>query len=175
MIIGGGKRKGSAFEREICVKLSLWVSNGTQEDVFWRSAVSGGRSTVAARKGKRLAAQAGDISCIHPIGVAFASKYLAECKSYASLDYQGILTGRGKLLEFWRVVQEEAQRCGKMPFLIAKQNRQPTTICLDFMGMRTLGLGEAMGSDPLSLLIVPSADMYIYSANDIFAKCKPPQ
>jgi len=44
---GGGKAKGASFERDICRRLSLWVSAGKQEDVFWRSAMSGGRSTVA--------------------------------------------------------------------------------------------------------------------------------
>jgi hypothetical protein len=50
---GGGKQKGSQFERDVCRELSLWVSHGKQEDVYWRSAMSGGRSTVAALKGAR--------------------------------------------------------------------------------------------------------------------------
>lgn len=128
---GGGKAKGATFEREVCKKLSLWVSGGKQEDVFWRSAMSGGRSTVAARKGKRLAAQAGDISCIHPVGAPFAAKFLIECKHYANLDIpQLVFNATGKLSEFWGIVCEEADRCEKWPLLIAKQNRYPTIVCM---------------------------------------------
>ena len=52
--------------------------------------MSGGRSTVAAAKGKRLAAQAGDISCIHPIGQPFIDQFMVECKSYRDLAIRGV-------------------------------------------------------------------------------------
>ena len=52
---GGGKAKGSSFERLICKELSLWITGGEHQDVFWRSAMSGGRSTVAMKKGDKLA------------------------------------------------------------------------------------------------------------------------
>lgn len=132
---GGGKAKGASFEREICKSLSLWVSKGTQEDVFWRSAMSGGRSTVAHARGKRLAAQAGDISCIHPIGAPFADKFFLECKAYKSLDFVGLLKGRGKLVEFWAEAVFQADRYGKLPLLIAKQNQQPIIACLSDGGL----------------------------------------
>lgn len=165
---GGGKSKGSAFERDICRRLSLWVSAGTQEDVFWRSAMSGGRSTVAHAKGKRLAAQAGDISCIHPAGVNFANEFLCECKNYASLDYVGLLTNRGKLVQFWHETRGEAVQYGKFPFLVAKQNRQPTTICLDAEGAAFLKVPT------LPMLISPMLDIRIYEAEHFFLACLPP-
>ena len=34
---GGGKQKGSAFEREICKKLSLWFTENERDDIFFRS------------------------------------------------------------------------------------------------------------------------------------------
>ena len=63
-----GKLKGGAFEREICVKLSKWVSYGERDDLFWRSAMSGGRQTVGFKKGINRKNQAGDITAIDPIG-----------------------------------------------------------------------------------------------------------
>lgn len=152
---GGGKQKGASFEREVCVKLSLWVSEGKQEDVFWRSAMSGGRSTVAARKGKRLASQAGDISCIHPVGAYFSSQYVVECKHYANLDFQALVYGKGKLAEFWHILETEAARCNKKPMLIAKQNRMPVLVCLDKCGIRDL-LAKS-----LILIESPSLDLHI--------------
>ncbi len=42
--------KGSAFEREVCKRLSMWYSKGASPDWFWRTSNSGGRATVASRK-----------------------------------------------------------------------------------------------------------------------------
>lgn len=139
---GAGKRKGSAFERECCVKLSLWLSDGKVEDVLWRSASSGGRSTVALAKGKRLSAQAGDISCIHPLGARFIEKFFPECKDYADLNFVGLITGKGNLAAFWNEAKTQALNYEKWPILIAKQNRQPTIICLPWEGVVHLGLTE---------------------------------
>lgn len=166
---GGGKAKGASFERDICRQLSLWVSQGKHEDVFWRSAMSGGRSTVAHAKGKRLAAQAGDISCVHPAGHLFAERFLAECKFYADLNYTGLLTGKGHLVQFWGETLDEAKRYNKMPFLIAKQNRQPTTICLDIIGMTLLAIPPED-----AILAAPNKGLYIFDADKFFKSYSPP-
>lgn len=169
MRAGGGKQKGAAFEREICVTLSRWLTGGDQEDVFWRSAMSGGRATVAHKKGgKRLASQAGDISCIHPIGHHFASRFAIECKFYANLDYQGLLTGKGKLLAFWAEINEQAGRYLKHPFMVVRQNRMQANVCLDKAGLQALGMRERH-----ALLISPKNDIYIFEADYFFRACKP--
>jgi hypothetical protein len=152
---GGGKTKGASFEREVCKQLSLWISQGKQEDVFWRSSMSGGRSTVAAAKGKRLATQAGDISCIHPAGQPFANRFLIECKFYADLGFQGLLTGTGHLVDFWLTTRREANRCGKLPLLIAKQNHILPLACLERSGIELLGLAKR------AVLIVPEQNLSI--------------
>ncbi len=152
---GAGKRKGSQFEREICRELSMWVSDNTQEDVFWRSAMSGGRSTVAAAKGKRLAAQAGDISCIHPVGQNFANLFHIECKSYRDLKILGLLSGTGFLVDFWDDTYNQAHLYGKHPLLIAKQNRWPAITCLDSEGAKVLGVTKR------ALLIAPERNLRI--------------
>ncbi len=137
---GGGKQKGAQFERDVCRELSLWVSHGNQEDVYWRSAMSGGRSTVAALKGKRLTAQSGDISCIHSVGEAFASKFLIECKNYADLNFLGLVTGKGRLIEFWTEAKKQAASYGKLPLLIAKQNHVLPIVGLCHYGIEVLHL-----------------------------------
>jgi hypothetical protein len=167
MISGGGKRKGSSFERLICTKLSMWITDGKQEDVFWRSATSGGRSTVAHAKGKRMAAQAGDISCIHPAGHIFISKFMVEVKAYANLDYVGLLSNRGHLVDFWNEAKMQAKRYGKLPLLIAKQNRQPTVACLTLAGIEALQLPK------YSIIIVPKMNLRVVLFED-FLKCAIP-
>ncbi len=152
---GGGKQKGASFEREVCRDLSLWVSDDEQEDVFWRSAMSGGRSTVAAAKGKRLTAQAGDLSCIHPIGNEFAKAFYVECKSYRDLNILAVLKGTGHLIEFWEETLNQATLYGKRPLLIAKQNRWPAMACLCNEGARMLGVQKR------ALLIAPAHNLRI--------------
>jgi hypothetical protein len=168
MRAGGGKQKGASFEREVCVQLSGWISNGTREDVFWRSAMSGGRATVGHKRGKNHSTQVGDISCIHPIGNRFIEAFAPECKHYADLNYQGLLTGNGKLLTFWDEISKQAERYGKQPFLIARQNRMPTVICVGKAGIHLLHL-----SYDDAVLISPMHDMYIIKFDHFLKVCKP--
>lgn len=137
---GGGKAKGAAFEREVCRKLSMWLSNGVHEDVLWRSAMSGGRSTVAFKKGKKLAQQAGDISCIHPCGQKFIDRFFVECKAYKDLHFEGLLTEKGSLVEFWNEARKQAVKYEKLPLLVARQNQFPVFVGLCSNGIVSLNL-----------------------------------
>lgn len=161
------KVKGASFERELCKLLSLWVSNNTQEDVYWRSAISGGRSTVAFAKGKRLAAQAGDISCIHPVGQKFADLFFMEAKFYKDLQYQGLLTNTGHLYKFWLEAQKQAKQYGKHPLLIAKQNRMPVMVCLDVKGCWAL-------DDPDITVSYHDLDLQMLPLTEFLLNVKPP-
>lgn len=165
---GGGKQKGAQFERDVCVMLSKWVSHGKQEDVFWRSAMSGGRATVGFKTGKKLSSQVGDISCVHPLGHYFIEHFAPECKFYANLDFQGLLTGKGKLLQFWTEINKQASTHNKLPFLVAKQNRLSAVVCLDRCGMQDLGL-----DDRVTLLVSIPHDLHIIDAENFFKVCRP--
>jgi hypothetical protein len=134
------------------------MSNGKHEDFYWRSSMSGGRSTVAARKGKRLAAQAGDISCIHSFGSPLTDKYYIECKSYRDLNFAGLFTGKGKLIEFWRETRKQAAHYSKHPLLIAKQNQQPIIMCLDRDGLAALQLRPHLSAPIWALRVVLFTD-----------------
>lgn len=117
-----GKQKGSAFEREVCKKLSLWVTGGKQKDVFWRSAMSGGRATR-----DKDVRQAGDITAVAPEGHILTDNVYIECKHYKDLNLASfLLEGRGVLAQFWRKTCTEAVIRGKIPCIIAKQNAKPT-------------------------------------------------
>lgn len=127
---GGAKQKGASFEREICKKLSLWISRGKAEDLLWRSAMSGGRSTVGRKKGKQHSSQAGDISAVDRRGAPFIEAYYVECKSYKDLNFENLIKGSGHLIDFWKTTKEEAGHYKKHPLLIAKQNNHPAIVCL---------------------------------------------
>jgi hypothetical protein len=120
------KQKGGSFERQICKQLSRWISKGEREDLFSRSAMSGGRATVALKQEETLVNQAGDISSIHPLGHAFIDIFIIECKHYQRLQISSFVLGTGGTLQkFWRDTVKDAKKYKKDPILIAKQNHLP--------------------------------------------------
>lgn len=167
MRAGGGKQKGASYERKVCVLLSLWLTRGAQEDLFWRSAMSGGRSTVSYAKGKRLASQAGDISSIHKLGNAFIDRFLIECKAYRDLEFEKLVKGTGHLLAFWREASLQSSNYDKIPLLIAKQNQYPEVICMDRIGMREFSL-----TTQRLVLTAPQVDLHVMLLAD-FLKLRP--
>jgi hypothetical protein len=129
MQAGGGKQKGSAFERTVCERLSLWVTDGERKDCFWRSAMSGGRATRGRKRGEDLSRQAGDITAVSPEGNSLVEHFYIECKAYRELHIERfVLNGSGTLSNFWKTTIEEARNHGRRPMLIAKQNRMPVII-----------------------------------------------
>lgn len=125
---GGGKGKGSTYERKVCGQLSRWISNGAMSDIFWRSAMSGGRATVAHRKGIAVR-QAGDITAVSPEGHILCDHSFIELKHYRDLDFDAFfLTGKGRLAKFWEIAVREAKKHEREPLLIARQNRTPDVV-----------------------------------------------
>jgi hypothetical protein len=163
MRAGGGKQKGSSFEREVCRDLSLWVSRQRSDDLFWRSAMSGGRATVRLKKGKKTAHQAGDICAVHPDGNILTDMFFIECKFYADLQAASLLFGgAGKIISFWQVCCQQAQAHGKLPMLILRQNRYPALIGLDKRGLgkmdgasADLVEGSVVWTKPVAIHLVP--------------------
>lgn len=125
---GRGKGKGASFEREVCKKLSLWITNGEREDCLWRSAISGGRATVAYSKGKEVR-QAGDVCAVSPEGHALTDHWYIECKHVRKLGLdQFLIKGTGPLAKFWEKCRKEAARYKRAPVIIAKQNGWPALL-----------------------------------------------
>lgn len=135
---GQGKSKGSAFEREICKKLSLWISEGRRTSVFWRSPMSGGRVTVQLStitsqdelKDKLMKNQIGDISSMDRPGDKFIDRYVVECKFYKNLKLDALIYGQPKdgVLAFWGKLVSQSNITNKLPILIMKQNHKPILI-----------------------------------------------
>jgi hypothetical protein len=144
---GGGKGKGSGFERKVCVTLSRFVDPGGEDTIFWRSAMSGGRATVQGRKGIANKTQLGDITCVHEKGAFLTEMFVIECKFYGNLDLVAFLfKGKGKLREFWDVLVKQADKHGKNPLLIARQNRLDTLMLTTEKGkacLKTFGIKPA--------------------------------
>ena len=130
MKAGQSKQKGSSFERICCTKLSLWVSAGKREDLFWRSAMSGGRATVAHAHGRSVR-QFGDICAVAPEGHALTDRYVIECKHYKDLNIDSFLfSNTGQLAKFWKELLKVSEKARLQPMLIARQNRGPIFVML---------------------------------------------
>ncbi len=168
---GGGKAKGSGFEREVCTKLSLWISRGLRDDLLWRSAMSGGRASVKFKGGGRNTTQVGDISAIDPQGSRLTDRYVIECKFVKSLDLGApLLAGRGNMVKFWEVLKDQSKNVRKHPILIARQNMMPPIVCL---GVGALHLMRT-SSEIESIAIFPRHDMWLYWFDDFLMNARRP-
>jgi Holliday junction resolvase len=132
VVASRSKQKGSAFERDICRKLSLWISNNEHNDLLWRSAMSGGTATVARKRGESKSHQCGDISAIAPEGHVLTDKVIIECKHYKKLDWEALIyKNSGNISKFWSVLLDDCKHFNKRPFLILKQNGRTVLVGLN--------------------------------------------
>ncbi len=139
-----GHSKGAEWERKICESLSLWVTDHTRTDCFWRSATSGGRATLAAKRkgGKKFDAQVGDITAIHERGHLLMQLFKVEAKCWKSLCLEQVLFGKkGFIEEIWYKPLREAAAASCDPLCILKQNRQPPIVLTTRDGEEILRAG----------------------------------
>lgn len=125
MRAGGGSQKGSSFEREIAKKLSLWITGGKQGDCLWRTPSSGGRATVAYRKGEEVR-QAGDLCAMTPEAYQFCADLFLELKHLKKCSLTQSLSGKGDLVRIWVKLVKQSKDHLRFPVLILRQNRKPT-------------------------------------------------
>lgn len=136
---GGGKNKGSAFERKVCKELSLWWTEGERDDVFWTTAGSGARRTVRGKCGVDTANSAGDICYLDEEGKPLIDLCVFElkCGYHSALSINKLLDSSAKseplLMIFWHKLQVE-RLSEKNPrpfqFLIYKRDRRTPIIVL---------------------------------------------
>lgn len=159
---GGGKSKGSEFERSICKKLSSWATNGERDDIFWRTSLSGGRATVNLKKGKINQQHVGDICAIDAIGYEFTDIFYTELKFYKNLHVDSFIFGtpiKGTILEIWHDTVAEGQQYSKQPVLICKQNfKELQVLCISSYTYSKLRVNN---KNLECIAQFPKLDMYI--------------
>lgn len=97
-------RKGSAFEREVCKRLSEWWTADARSDVFWRTTTSGARATNRAAKGQSTYGQYGDIQATDPMGEPLLKLICFELKcGYPTVSVGDLLdtVNGGKVWNEW--------------------------------------------------------------------------
>lgn len=128
-------KKGGQFERDLCKELSLWWTGGKREDVFWRTATSGGRATQRAKQGKGTFGQHGDVQATDPIGQPLIDLCLIEIKrGYSKHSMADMLDkpkdGATQMWEGWvgKLVKQVEQAGALSWLLITKRDRRDACI-----------------------------------------------
>lgn len=128
--------KGADWERKISKQLSLWWTEDENDAVYWRSAGSGARATMRAKKGLKTRYQYGDIAFTDPIGAPLIDYFLIELKvGYPALGTLVLIDGKQKnpLLIKWWLKAEEEKEFGerKAVMLIIKRDYKHPIIVFD--------------------------------------------
>lgn len=146
---GGGKDKGSAWERECGKALSLWLTAGARPDIFSRNVLSGGAFTAAASRGNQSSRMPGDLMAAHPLAFKFLQRFSVECKHLASLGLENFLfdyKSSSMLSQIIMYADGQAQQIGLDYMIIAKQNRRdPFVIVSGDSGAGILSAARASG------------------------------
>jgi len=122
-----GKTKGGEFERLIAKRLSLWLSNGERDDLFWRTNGSGSRHTTRKKLDKDTEGQDGDIcSTCSGDSEKFRKIFSLELKTYKDINLWGLITKKQTgFLDFWNQTVTQSELVNKKPILIIKENYRP--------------------------------------------------
>jgi len=125
---GGGKEKGSGFEREVSRLIDVWWEE--EKSTFWRTVISGGW------------VEPGDITPRHRPGKpAIWFPFIIECKCVKKVDVLELLTKKKNktLLSWWAQVtreREEAVEQGRLKeelirLVIFKRNGSPIFVMFE--------------------------------------------
>jgi len=144
-----GKQKGNEFERKVCKKLSLWISNGERDDIFWRSAGSGSRATVS-----KTVRGTGDIVAIDPLGFPLIDRFVIECKNHRKLD-------RAKIYSFYIKLLDQCINIDLYPLLIFKESYKEIKVISIIEGFTELGI------EPEEFELIKGFNVCIKNFNDI--------
>lgn len=133
MKVGGGKPKGSAFERKTGLALSLWISGGARIDLFSRNVLSGGRFTNASKKDGSTLGIPGDLMAAHPLAFEFLSIFNVECKSYKDIKLDSMIYDWNKsfLGQVFNFTKKQSLLVGLRPIVIAKSDYREPIVLVD--------------------------------------------
>ena len=126
---GGGKAKGSSFEREVCKKLTLWVTGQDNPYVFWRSPSSGAVATISQSSNV-----CGDIIAIKEEGNFFTEIFSVECKDgYPDADMMKLFKNNKNdtIHEFWKQCINDARTADKEGMMIFRKKGYPIIVGIE--------------------------------------------
>jgi hypothetical protein len=126
---GGGKSKGSAFERQIAKALSLWITGGKDSTQLIRSVLSGG--WTRGQKSEGGFRHVGDLAPNGPAGEIFRRMFAVECKHNKKIDLYGLWTRSddgSTLVGWWNKIVADSAEADVAPMLIFRSNCMPIMV-----------------------------------------------
>lgn len=169
-----GHIKGPAYERKVCQRLSLWASCQRRDDLFWRTATSGGRATFRARTrpGQPIVTQVGDVCSLHAEGSALTKLFVIECKrwGFRKMELDRLASGRtSRFFVFWKKLYEEAAAANRQPLLVFHENNADELMATTRRGASYLEDGALEG--PLEPVVTyPRVGILVYPLRDLFTE-----
>ena len=134
MRVGGGKAKGSQWERDCGKAISLWLTHGERPDIMSRNVLSGGSFTNAENAGKVSSRMPGDMMAAHPLAFRFLSRFSVECKFLKDIGLlQYLLDPRmqNPLAIIIALARRQAKAINCEFMVIAKQDRRDAIVFVD--------------------------------------------
>jgi hypothetical protein len=128
--------KGSQYERDVCRQLSLWWTEGKDDNSFWRTSQSGGRATTRAKQKLKTPNSYGDVGYLDIEGKPFIDKVLLELKrgytkDISVLDFLDKNKGEPILLKWWDKAEKERKLAKrKHTIIIFRRDRHKSCILI---------------------------------------------
>lgn len=150
---GGGKAKGSGYEREIAKFLTVWITGIEKPYLFWRSPSSGALCTIA-----NADSVSGDIIPIRDEGKFLTNVFSVEVKTgYPKADFFQHFKGLKNdiIKDFWLQCCLDADKAKKYPMLIFKKS-----------GLKPIvGINNTVRAELSDYVELPKSLMVIYDDN----------
>lgn len=161
---GRGKRKGSAFERQVARMLSLWLTDGNDSVQLIRSVLSGGWGKRRVAGEDTAWRQVGDLASNGEAGERFRAKFAVECKKGYGVDFHDVWTRAPSLATlhgWWAKISEEARDANLTPLLVFRGDNKPLMAALPTSCVEKCGTARYM--------ILPWLDMIVFPLDDLLA------
>lgn len=174
--------KGSTYERAICKHLSRWWTHGKRDDIFWRTAGSGGRATARRKRGQSTAMQGSDVTATDPIGAPLIDVFSIELKrGYTRFTFQDtidLLPNRKKPVLLQWVDQAERSSADSGSFawlLIHKRTQRSDIVYIPSHAVLALkAYGALNGCDPRCAFVVDGTKLLATTLAE-FLRCVTPE
>lgn len=167
---GGGKFKGSEFERSVGRTLSMWISDGQRKNLFSRNVLSGGGYTVTQAKGRETPNIPGDLMAASPLAFNFLSIFSIECKHHADIDLDVFLRdrrGTSFLMKTILHTSKQAAEHGLTWLVIAKENRHEPIVLMDYQVVGIEAIASATFPDAFHYHVLHNQQYLMTTLNNM--------
>jgi len=175
--------KGDDFERECCRYLSLWWSEGEDDDLIWRNRIR--RTSKTPKREQQL----GDLISTHPTTIPLLETFNIEIKTGYSKTRKGTkvknipwdildiidstkVKGAKVFLDFWDQTLADAEKSNRIPVLIFKRDYHVP--CVAMLRKDVRGITDFSGPSLLTCTKVTlSNNIDIFRRDTFFERLSP--